>query len=203
MAESMEVDTTESPTLRLDLTCSMCFAIYCDPVLLPCSHSFCRACLEANRRFTKKCPLCRTQVKPGQEVTNLALKNACETYVRFADPTLTETTTPEDTCKMHRKPLTLYCVKDEEPICVDCVSLHTTHEHTHKLLGIQEGANVAKVGGKKRVKLGFSSSLIHSLYSTFRVFAGILRSLRPWPELSYSYSYPYSLVYLHNYTNRR
>lgn len=144
MAESMDVDTTEGPTLRQDLTCPLCYKIYCDPVLLPCSHSFCRECLEANRRFNKKCPLCRTEAKPGKEVTNLALKNACETYVKFADPTLTETTTPEDTCKMHRKPLTLYCVKDEEPICVDCVSLHTTHEHTHKLLGIEEGANVAK-----------------------------------------------------------
>lgn len=145
MAESMDVEATEGAPLRLDLTCPLCYKIYSDPVLLPCSHSLCRECLVATRQFNKKCPLCRTVVKPGQEVTNLALKNACETYVRFADPTLTQTTTPEETCRIHWKPLTLYCVKDEEPICVECVSLHTTHEHTHKLLPIQEGANVAKV----------------------------------------------------------
>lgn len=145
MAESMDVDTAEGTTMRQELTCSVCYNIFSDPVLLPCSHSFCRECLKNSWRFHKTCPICRTKLKPGQEVTNLALKHACETYVRFADPTLTETTTLEDTCKMHRKPLVLYCVKDEEPICADCVSLHTTHEHTHRLLPIHEGANVAKV----------------------------------------------------------
>lgn len=141
----MEVDSTEGPALRQDLTCSLCYKIYSDPVLLPCSHSFCRECLLANLRFNEKCPLCRKKVKPGQEVTNLALKNACETYLKFPEPGLTESSTPEDSCKMHRKPLILYCVKDEEPICADCVPLHTTHEHTHKLLPIPQGANVAKV----------------------------------------------------------
>lgn len=145
MAESMDVDVTEGPTLRQELTCSVCLNIYSDPVLLPCAHSLCRGCLEGCMRSHKKCPMCRKKLKPGQEVTNLALKHACETYVKFADSTLTETATAVDTCKIHRKPLVLYCVKDEEPICADCVPLHTTHEHTHKLLNIQEGANVAKV----------------------------------------------------------
>lgn len=150
MAESMDVDPTEGPTLRQDLTCSVCYNIYSDPVLLPCSHSFCRECLKNSRRFHKTCPICRKELKSGEEVTNLALKHACETYVKFADPILTEATTTEDTCKMHRRPLVLYCVKDEEPICADCVPLHTTHEYTHKLLPIQEGANVAKVSPDPR-----------------------------------------------------
>lgn len=144
MAENMDVDTEEGPALRQDLTCPLCHNIYRDPVLLPCSHSLCRECLLANRRFDKRCPMCRKELKPGQEVSNLALKNTCETYVKLADPTLTEATPPEGTCKIHWKPLILYCVKDEEPICADCVSLHTAHEHTHKLLPIREGSNEAK-----------------------------------------------------------
>lgn len=145
MAESMDVDdVTEGPSLRQELTCSVCYNIYRDPVLLPCSHTFCRECLNNSRRYHQTCPICRQKLKAGQEVSNLALKHACETYAKFADSMPTEATL-QDPCRMHYKPLMLYCVKDEEPICADCVSLHATHEHTHKLLPIQEGANVAKV----------------------------------------------------------
>lgn len=58
--------------LEEDLTCSVCYSLFCDPRVLPCSHTFCRICLDLLRRsstdssilwphrLSLKCPNCRS-----------------------------------------------------------------------------------------------------------------------------------------------
>lgn len=42
------------------LECSVCLSLLCQPVSLPCGHTFCRICLAtAQQRSRKKCPNCR------------------------------------------------------------------------------------------------------------------------------------------------
>eukprot|EP01129_Flabellula_baltica_P015029 TRINITY_DN7403_c0_g1_i1.p1 TRINITY_DN7403_c0_g1~~TRINITY_DN7403_c0_g1_i1.p1 ORF type:complete len:521 (+),score=40.98 TRINITY_DN7403_c0_g1_i1:8-1570(+) len=41
------------------LTCSICFSVYEDPVLIDCGHSFCRGCIEQWTDQHSTCPLCR------------------------------------------------------------------------------------------------------------------------------------------------
>lgn len=40
--------------------CAICLELLCEPLQLPCTHCFCRRCLEAACHHTNSCPLCRT-----------------------------------------------------------------------------------------------------------------------------------------------
>uniref|UniRef100_A0A667WZ97 RING-type domain-containing protein n=1 Tax=Myripristis murdjan TaxID=586833 RepID=A0A667WZ97_9TELE len=48
--------------LEEDLCCPVCCDIFKDPVILSCSHSFCRACLQSwwtEKPTIKDCPVCK------------------------------------------------------------------------------------------------------------------------------------------------
>lgn len=61
--------------LEEDLTCSVCYSLFSDPRVLPCSHTFCKACLDnllqvstnysiwRPLRLPLKCPNCRSVVE--------------------------------------------------------------------------------------------------------------------------------------------
>ncbi|KAK5598767.1 hypothetical protein CRENBAI_004682 [Crenichthys baileyi] len=117
----------DSLPLRQDLTCPICQGIFRDPVLLPCSHSFCRECQKTSWQFIKTCPVCRVPVEEGQAISNRALSDASESFLRQANLRPVQNASNEEVCNLHLKPLELYCEKDEEPVCVDCVSQHSTH----------------------------------------------------------------------------
>ncbi|XP_035528791.1 tripartite motif containing 35-28 [Morone saxatilis] len=141
MAESIDEEMPEEALpLQQDLTCPVCQGIFRDPVLLPCSHSFCRDCLQRSLDFNKKCPLCRVEFERGQDISNRALSDACETFLKHSTFRPNTKRPSEDTCNLHYKPLELYCEKDEEPVCVDCVSLHSTH----RLFSLKDGAPMCK-----------------------------------------------------------
>ncbi|XP_028984337.1 nuclear factor 7, brain-like [Betta splendens] len=137
----MDEDMEDPLPLQQDLTCPVCQLIFTDPVLLHCSHSFCRDCLQKSSQVNKKCPLCREEFEEGHAVSNRALSSACETFQRQVSSRQSKQRFPgEDTCNLHLKPLELYCEKDEEPVCVDCVTLH----NTHRLWSLKEGAPICK-----------------------------------------------------------
>uniref|UniRef100_A0A3B4B2B0 Tripartite motif containing 35-28 n=1 Tax=Periophthalmus magnuspinnatus TaxID=409849 RepID=A0A3B4B2B0_9GOBI len=122
----VDMENEASGALRRDLTCPVCQNIFSDPVLLPCTHSFCRECLQRSWLFNKKCPFCRELFTEDQAIANRDLKNACDTFVKQ-----TNWTSPpkpsEFSCTLHLKPLELYCELDERLVCVDCATLHSTH----------------------------------------------------------------------------
>ncbi|KAF3692130.1 Zinc-binding protein A33 [Channa argus] len=141
MADSMDEDMPEEPLpLKQDLSCPVCQGIFKDPVLLPCSHSFCRECLQRSFQVNNKCPVCREVFEEGQALSNRALSAACETFLRHSNLWPSHKRPSEDTCNLHLKPLELYCEKDEEPVCVDCVSLHSTH----RLYSLRDGVPICR-----------------------------------------------------------
>ncbi|XP_020515527.2 tripartite motif containing 35-28 [Labrus bergylta] len=150
MADSMDEEMSEEPVpLQKDLTCPVCLCIFRDPVLLPCSHSFCRECLQGSLKHNKKCPLCKADFEEGNDISNRALSDACDTFLKHAHLRPNQKHASGDICNLHLKPLELYCEKDEEPVCVDCVSLHSTH----RLWSIRDGALISKkeLGFKVRI----------------------------------------------------
>lgn len=42
-----------------ELVCSICRAVFCDPVMCPCDHVFCRACITKWLQSSRNCPICR------------------------------------------------------------------------------------------------------------------------------------------------
>ncbi|XP_037316146.2 E3 ubiquitin-protein ligase TRIM35-like isoform X2 [Pungitius pungitius] len=118
---------------EFDLSCSICCEIFRDPVVLKCSHSFCAPCLQqywtqGPRR--RDCPLCRSQ-SVDDPVPSLTLRNLCEAFIQEGEggeETADESLycDPGEMCPLHGERLKLYCVADEEPICVVC---HTSRKH--------------------------------------------------------------------------
>ncbi|NXC14758.1 TRI59 protein, partial [Corythaeola cristata] len=123
-----------------ELTCSICYSIFEDPRVLPCSHTFCRSCLEgiiqvSNNfsiwrplRLPLKCPNCRSVVDipaTGTESLpiNFALKAIIEKYQQ-------EHYSDVATCsEHHRQPLNIYCLLDRKLVCGHCLTIGNHNGH--------------------------------------------------------------------------
>uniref|UniRef100_A0AAV2ML77 Uncharacterized protein n=1 Tax=Knipowitschia caucasica TaxID=637954 RepID=A0AAV2ML77_KNICA len=60
-----------------DLSCPICYNVFRDPVLLSCTHSFCRECLKTWWEETplRNCPICKRSSCSGDPPLNRALSN--------------------------------------------------------------------------------------------------------------------------------
>uniref|UniRef100_A0A8C9RFG1 Zinc-binding protein A33-like n=1 Tax=Scleropages formosus TaxID=113540 RepID=A0A8C9RFG1_SCLFO len=124
-------------SLDEELICSVCCEIFKDPVVLRCSHSFCRSCVQQywEHRSSRECPLCRRRSSTGDPPPSLVLKNVVEMYLKKKS---------EARCSVHGEKLLLFCVKDQEPICLVC---QTSRKHkNHQLCPVQEAAADMKLG---------------------------------------------------------
>ncbi|XP_061703278.1 E3 ubiquitin-protein ligase TRIM35 isoform X2 [Syngnathoides biaculeatus] len=112
-----------------DLTCPVCHEIFSDPVVLSCSHSFCRRCQERCwDSGLRECPVCRKKSSKSARFPNLALKNICEAVVQARRDT--EAAEDRLMCPLHGERFKLFCLRDKEPICVvcRCSKAHKDHQ---------------------------------------------------------------------------
>ncbi|KAM4589889.1 tripartite motif-containing protein 59 isoform 1-T2 [Fundulus diaphanus] len=127
-------------SLEEDLTCSVCYSLFSDPRVLPCSHTFCKDCLvnllqvSSNYsiwrplRWPIKCPNCRSVVElPPAGVdalpSNVSLRAIVEKYQRDSEPRA-------PSCQEHRRqPLNMYCVQDRQLICGLCLTVGQHQGH--------------------------------------------------------------------------
>ncbi|KAF3834600.1 hypothetical protein F7725_027158 [Dissostichus mawsoni] len=111
--------------LEEDLCCTVCHEIFKDAVVLSCSHSFCRDCLQSwwTEKVIKECPLCKRR-HSSDRPPNFALKNLCETFLQERDQR-----SPEALCSLHSEELKLFCLDHQQPVCVVCrdSEKHTDH----------------------------------------------------------------------------
>ncbi|XP_053466882.1 tripartite motif containing 35-28 [Ictalurus furcatus] len=129
MASAMDEDITDRPSLlESDLSCPVCKDLFQDPMLLSCGHSFCQACLESSWKHnrSKMCPVCRRNCEGETPILNRALKSTAESFQKERGWRVTRA--PDVICGLHLRELQLFCVHDEEPICAECVSLHSSHD---------------------------------------------------------------------------
>uniref|UniRef100_A0AAR2KD27 RING-type domain-containing protein n=1 Tax=Pygocentrus nattereri TaxID=42514 RepID=A0AAR2KD27_PYGNA len=103
--------------LEQDLSCPVCFEIFNDPVILSCSHSFCRTCLQRSweEKMERECPVCRCQSSEGHLPTNLALRSASHGW---STQILYLSENRDTLCKMFLKLKnnSLYCVSESTEI---------------------------------------------------------------------------------------
>ncbi|XP_062391298.1 E3 ubiquitin-protein ligase TRIM35-like [Sardina pilchardus] len=115
--------------LEEDFSCPVCTEIYKDPVLLTCSHSFCKVCLQQfwNTKGSRECPVCRRRSSKMEPPINLALRNLCETYLQERESL---TSQRGALCSLHGDPLRLFCHDDQQLVCYSCRDsrLHRSHQ---------------------------------------------------------------------------
>lgn len=123
--------------LEEDLTCPICCSLFDDPRVLPCSHNFCKKCLEGLlegnvrnslwRPSPFKCPTCRKETSAtgvNSLQVNYSLKGIVEKYNKI------KISPKMPVCKGHLgQPLNIFCVTDRQLICGMCATCgdHTKH----------------------------------------------------------------------------
>ncbi|XP_067454625.1 nuclear factor 7, ovary-like [Thunnus thynnus] len=108
-----------------DLCCPVCHDIFKHPVLLSCSHSFCKACLHSwwTEKQSQECPVCKRSSK-FEPPCNLVLKNLCEAFLLER-----ASSGSEALCSLHSEKLKLFCLDHQQPVCLVCrdSKKHTNH----------------------------------------------------------------------------
>uniref|UniRef100_A0A3Q1HA89 Uncharacterized protein n=1 Tax=Anabas testudineus TaxID=64144 RepID=A0A3Q1HA89_ANATE len=121
-----------------DLCCPVCHDIFKDPVVLSCSHSFCKDCLHLwwREKVIHECPLCKKTDFSSDPPCNLVLKNLCEAFLLERERS--DSAVSEDLCSLHSEKLKLFCLDHQQPVCVVCRDSKT---HTgHRFSPVNEAA---------------------------------------------------------------
>uniref|UniRef100_A0A8C1U324 Uncharacterized protein n=1 Tax=Cyprinus carpio TaxID=7962 RepID=A0A8C1U324_CYPCA len=115
-----------------DFSCPVCQEIFKNPVVLSCSHSVCKECLQQfwRTKKTQECPVCRRRSSKDQPPCNLALKNLCESFLRERNER--RSSGSEEICSLHREKLKLFCLEDKQPVCLVCVTSQKHVNHTFR-----------------------------------------------------------------------
>ncbi|XP_034567153.1 tripartite motif-containing protein 35 [Notolabrus celidotus] len=157
------VSSRSGSMLEEELSCPVCCEIFKDPVVLKCSHSFCRVCLQQfwnKKKARRECPICRRKCSLTEPTVSLALKNVADTFLREqerrtgaagagADWTRGQAQVEEVTCTTHGEVLKLFCLDDFEVLCCVC---HTSKKHQgHRVCPLDEGAQDLKAEMKTEV----------------------------------------------------
>uniref|UniRef100_A0A671XAA2 Tripartite motif containing 35-12 n=1 Tax=Sparus aurata TaxID=8175 RepID=A0A671XAA2_SPAAU len=124
--------------LEEDLCCPVCHDVFREPVVLSCSHSFCKDCLQSwwTERQTQVCPVCKRR-SSREPPLSMALKNLCETFLQERDQRASE-----GLCSLHSEKLKLFCLDHQQPMCLVC---RDSEQHTnHRFRPIDEAAQQHK-----------------------------------------------------------
>lgn len=118
-----------------DLLCPVCQDVFNDPVVVSCSHSFCKECLQAwwKEKQIQECPVCKRRSSRSNPPCNLALKNLCKTLQQQQERrTHAE---HQAVCKLHSEKLKLFCVDHQQPVCLICRDSEVHSHHKFRPIG--------------------------------------------------------------------
>ncbi|XP_062391104.1 zinc-binding protein A33-like [Sardina pilchardus] len=112
-----------------DFSCPVCRDVFKDPVIMICSHSVCKVCLQQfwETKGSRECPICRKRSSKRNPPPNLALRNLCETFIQ--ERSQRDSVGSEVLCSLHKEALRLFCLEDKQPVCLVCrdSSEHKNH----------------------------------------------------------------------------
>ncbi|XP_053171581.1 nuclear factor 7, ovary-like [Scomber japonicus] len=112
-----------------ELFCPVCHDIFKYPVVLTCSHCFCKDCLKTwwRDREMQDCPLCKRTSSKEEPPVCLPLKNLCEAFSQKKHQRVSAEF--EDLCSLHSEKLKLFCLDHQQPVCLICRDSKTHNNH--------------------------------------------------------------------------
>nr|XP_006013511.2 PREDICTED: tripartite motif-containing protein 35-like [Latimeria chalumnae]XP_014339366.1 PREDICTED: tripartite motif-containing protein 35-like [Latimeria chalumnae]XP_014339367.1 PREDICTED: tripartite motif-containing protein 35-like [Latimeria chalumnae] len=133
---------SKSSTVDLEdaITCFVCQELFKDPVTLKCGHNFCQECVCEywKEKTSQSCPSCSADSVTSDLISNQTLRNIIEMYKKGKKSKVQS----DFICSEHEEKLKLYCLEDQEAICIIC-QISRKHEN-HKFLPIEEAAQEFK-----------------------------------------------------------
>ncbi|KAM9486923.1 zinc-binding protein A33-like [Clarias gariepinus] len=133
-----------------DFSCPVCYEMFKDPVILHCSHSVCKVCLQMfwKTKESRECPVCRRKSSIDKPPTNLVLKNLCETFLQ--ERSQRSSSVSKTVCSLHSEKLKLFCLDDQQAVCLVC---RDSRKHIkHKFCPIDEAVTDCKEKLKTALK---------------------------------------------------
>ncbi|XP_057682875.1 E3 ubiquitin-protein ligase TRIM39-like [Corythoichthys intestinalis] len=143
--------------LEEDLRCPTCLDFLKDPVVLSCSHSFCRVCVQQWKKDKRNpsCPVCLTNFLAMTQPVNQAVRGVYENFSRASVKS-------EGICGLHKEELKLFCLDHRELVCIICrdAKIHAGHKFCPLDEASQEHRKKLREGLQDAMKrLGRLSSL--------------------------------------------
>lgn len=71
---------TEVDTVRSLVECSICYEVYRDPHSLPCTHTFCKECIQHSFKHCRACPMCKHDFVLREARYNPTMKTLCDIF---------------------------------------------------------------------------------------------------------------------------
>uniref|UniRef100_A0AAZ1X007 Tripartite motif containing 35-12 n=1 Tax=Oreochromis aureus TaxID=47969 RepID=A0AAZ1X007_OREAU len=181
------VSSQSGSMLEDELSCPICCEIFKEPVVLKCSHSFCRACLQQfwnKKKARRECPVCRRKCSLTEPTVSLALKNVADTFLKEhgrrgatagtgAGGTGKKAVAVDFKCSTHEEVLKLFCLDDFEVLCCVC---QTSKKHLgHRVCPIEEGAQDLKVLKSRLEMIFYTDPYSHQIKEEFEELREFLR----------------------------
>ncbi|XP_069468441.1 uncharacterized protein [Ambystoma mexicanum] len=134
---------TRFSALQREVTCSICWEYFTDPVTLECGHNFCSACIctfwENAGQGGRTCPQCRKECARTQHPRNLQLANLVGIARQLSAPR----GVPGELCEWHEEQLKLFCEEDQQAVCTIC---DRSREHRgHSVIPVEEALQQYKL----------------------------------------------------------
>lgn len=135
----------------LDTTCGLCHETFTDPKVLPCFHSFCRACLEKEQTHPDKvtCSQCHVDCTlPANGVNGLLSNLVISTIIESDSELVTANSTRCTGCKGKESDAVARCVDCANYLCANCVMAHQFMHcfESHRVLNLGDIKDEPKNG---------------------------------------------------------
>uniref|UniRef100_A0A8C1ZTG3 RING-type domain-containing protein n=1 Tax=Cyprinus carpio TaxID=7962 RepID=A0A8C1ZTG3_CYPCA len=171
-------------SVKKELSCPVCHDIFKAPVLLSCSHSVCKECLQQfwRTKGTQECPVCRRRSSRDDPPCNLALKNMCESFLKERKES--HSSGSEELCSLHSEELKLFCLPIGE-VASSCNSQadHTEHqikrqfEKLHHFLRDEEEATITALREEEEQKKKMMKEKLEKINTHISALSHIIKDM--------------------------